>query len=193
MKKMENHSNAIEENQHPPAQRGLLAFFALISLITLSLGGWLTALGFGPWYDDLLKPPFQPPGWLFSPAWTILFTLLAVATWRIARYGEIARLALRVYAFQLLFNVLWSLLFRLLFCGDRLLQLKPMTQTSPGFTQQCLPCASHCTSVFEMSAMSTKEQHCGSLSRITGVSHSRRFHGSFSHVCEMVNSQSTLN
>lgn len=111
MKKMENHSNAIEENQHPPAQRGLLAFFALISLITLSLGGWLTALGFGPWYDDLLKPPFQPPGWLFSPAWTILFTLLAVATWRIARYGEIARLALRVYAFQLLFNVLWSLLF----------------------------------------------------------------------------------
>ena len=111
MNEMDSNTNAIDDNQEAPSRRGLLAFFALVSLVTLSLGGWLTSLGFGPWYDELQKPPFQPPGWLFSPAWTILFTLLAIATWRVARKGAVAALALWVYAFQLLFNVLWSLFF----------------------------------------------------------------------------------
>ncbi len=92
-------------------RRDLLALFALLSLLTLGLGGWLTSLGFGPWYDDLLKPPFQPPGWLFSPVWTLLFALLALATWRIAREGPVARLALWAYGFQLILNVFWSLFF----------------------------------------------------------------------------------
>ena len=100
-----------EASPEQDPRRGLLAFFALLSVITLSLGGWLTSLGFGPWYDELLKPPFQPPGWVFSPAWTTLFTLLAIATWRVARQGEVARLALWVYSAQLVFNVLWSLFF----------------------------------------------------------------------------------
>ena len=108
---MDSNTNAIGETPERPSQRGLLAFFAVVSLVTLSLGGWLTSLGFGPWYDELLKPPFQPPGWLFSPAWTTLFILLAIATWRVARKGAVAGFALWVYAFQLLFNVLWSLFF----------------------------------------------------------------------------------
>jgi len=108
---MDPSKNPVVEEPETPSRRGLLAVFALISLITLSLGGWLTSLGFGPWYDELLKPPFQPPGWVFSPAWTTLFTLLAIATWRVARHGEVARLALWIYGAQLVFNVLWSLFF----------------------------------------------------------------------------------
>ncbi|MCH2173565.1 tryptophan-rich sensory protein [Myxococcota bacterium] len=93
------------------SRRDLLALFSLLSLAALILGGWLTSLGFGTWYDELRKPPFQPPGWLFSPVWTTLFTLLAIATWRVARKGSIAQHALRVYAVQLILNVLWSLFF----------------------------------------------------------------------------------
>jgi tryptophan-rich sensory protein len=95
-----------------PARRlDLLALFAILSLVTLGIGGWLTSLGFGPWYDELKKPPFQPPGWVFSPVWTTIFALLAIATWQIARRGAVARGALRLYAVQLVLNVAWSLLF----------------------------------------------------------------------------------
>ena len=95
----------------PPIRAGLLALFVALSALTLGLGGWLTVIGLGPWYDALRKPWFQPPGWVFSPAWTIILTLLAVATWQIARRGEAARSALRLYAVQLVLNVAWSLFF----------------------------------------------------------------------------------
>ena len=93
------------------ARRDLLALFGFLSLVTLALGGWLTSLGFGPWYDELLKPPFQPPGWVFSPVWTTLFILLAIATWRVARAGQASGPALKAYGVQLVLNVLWSLFF----------------------------------------------------------------------------------
>jgi benzodiazapine receptor len=31
------------------------------------------------WYARLNKPFFQPPNWLFGPAWGILYTLMAIA------------------------------------------------------------------------------------------------------------------
>ncbi|MEM1179142.1 MAG: TspO/MBR family protein [Acidobacteriota bacterium] len=92
-------------------RRGLLALFAALSVLTLGLGGWLTSLGFGPWYDELKKPWFQPPGWVFSPTWTVILALLAVATWQVARRGDVARAALRLYGVQLVLNVAWSLFF----------------------------------------------------------------------------------
>ena len=42
-----------------------------------SLGALLTRLG--PWYYRLNKPPWQPPDWLFGPAWTLIFALCALA------------------------------------------------------------------------------------------------------------------
>ena len=93
------------------SRRDLLALFAALSLVAMGLGGWLTSLGFGEWYDALKKPPFQPPGWVFSPVWATIFTLLTIATWRVARQGAVARTALVVYGFQPVLNVLWSLFF----------------------------------------------------------------------------------
>jgi tryptophan-rich sensory protein len=90
---------------------GLLLIFSLLSLATLAAGGLLTALGISPWYRELRIPPFQPPAWAFTPAWTVIFILLAIATWRIARRGVMPKLALGFYAAQLLTNVLWSLFF----------------------------------------------------------------------------------
>jgi tryptophan-rich sensory protein len=89
----------------------LLGLFAFLSLLTLGLGGWLTSLGFGSWYDELKKPWFQPPGWVFSPVWTVIFTLLAIGTWQVARRCAVVRMALSLYALQLVLNIAWSLLF----------------------------------------------------------------------------------
>ena len=31
------------------------------------------------WYADLNKPPLTPPNWVFSPAWIVLYAMIAVA------------------------------------------------------------------------------------------------------------------
>lgn len=35
------------------------------------------------WYQELDKPDWQPPGWVFGPAWTTLYGLIAVAGARV--------------------------------------------------------------------------------------------------------------
>jgi tryptophan-rich sensory protein len=76
------------------------------------LGALMTDLG--PWYINLHKPSWQPPDWLFGPAWTLIFGLCAMSgylAWRNApnrggRDGVIALFALNSFL-----NVLWSALF----------------------------------------------------------------------------------
>jgi len=51
--------------------------FALLYGLGLNLaGGLLTDVG--DWYNALKKPWFQPPGWAFAPAWTLI---LGLAGW----------------------------------------------------------------------------------------------------------------
>ncbi len=77
------------------------------------LSGWLSNSGYGdPWFDALVKPSFMPPGWAFGVAWTILYILMGVAVAQvIASEGQTRRLALHVFAIQLVLNLLWSPLF----------------------------------------------------------------------------------
>jgi hypothetical protein len=34
------------------------------------------------WYPLFNKPSWNPPCWVFGPAWTLLYTLMSVAAWR---------------------------------------------------------------------------------------------------------------
>jgi len=76
-------------------------------------GGLLTTIG--PWYRALRKPPWQPPDWLFGPAWTIILGLAAwaaVLAWRGAAGDPGAeRTIIALYAINFLFHLLWSPLF----------------------------------------------------------------------------------
>lgn len=65
------------------------------------------------WYESLAKPDWNPPGWLFGPVWTILYTMMGVAAWLIWKeFGfKKAKSALIVFLIQLFLNGLWSQLF----------------------------------------------------------------------------------
>jgi tryptophan-rich sensory protein len=82
----------------------------------------------GEWYVGLEKPSWNPPAWLFGPVWTVLYAMMAVAGWLVWRTGTVAgggdsggaagaagaggrRLALGVFALQLVLNGAWSWLF----------------------------------------------------------------------------------
>lgn len=90
-----------------------LVGFLLACLAVSAIGGAVTATSVGTWYQDLQKPPFNPPDWVFAPVWTTLYVLLAVAGWRIWRRLPVAggAAALAAFAAQLALNLIWSVLF----------------------------------------------------------------------------------
>lgn len=65
------------------------------------------------WQDTLNKPFFAPPNWLFGPAWSILFFLMAIALWLVWLKwpSKEAKWAVALYLAQLVLNVLWNYLF----------------------------------------------------------------------------------
>jgi len=102
-----------------------------------AVGSVFTAPAIRSWYYFLNKPSFSPPNWLFAPVWTFLFLLMGISlylvwsknfntnvsadeaqkkawnpisaklwsgTWR----EENAAL---IFIFQLLLNILWSVIF----------------------------------------------------------------------------------
>lgn len=84
----------------------------LISFIVAGLGA-LASINAGEFYVALAKPDWAPPGWLFGPAWTVLYIMMAIASWLVWRHEGFgaAQLALSLYLIQLVFNTLWSWLF----------------------------------------------------------------------------------
>lgn len=66
------------------------------------------------WYARLDKPGWQPPGWVFGPAWTTLYSLIAIASARTLNRIEDPderrrhRIALGV---NLALNIGWSWIF----------------------------------------------------------------------------------
>lgn len=64
-------------------------------------------------YNGLKKPSWRPPDWLFGPAWTVLYLMIAIAGWLVWRdfgFGK-ASGGFTLYFLQLLLNMLWSPLF----------------------------------------------------------------------------------
>lgn len=101
----------------PPQLRSILALagFLAAAFAVAALGGLATASSVKTWYPTLAKPVWTPPGWLFGPAGTVLYTLMAVVAWRIWRLpaatpaGPTGRAAiLRGWWAQLALNGAWS-------------------------------------------------------------------------------------
>lgn len=95
--------------------RDVLALFVSVAVCfaVSGLGGLITAQSVGTWYQDLAKPAFNPPDWIFAPVWTTLFLLMAVAAWRVWRSVGLrdGRTALFTFGVQLALNLGWSATF----------------------------------------------------------------------------------
>ena len=76
------------------------------------IGGLMTPRA--GWYESLNKPAWQPPGWLFGPAWTIILGLAAwsgVLAWEAAASPAERASVLILFGVNGLFHLLWSPLF----------------------------------------------------------------------------------
>jgi tryptophan-rich sensory protein len=81
-------------------------------IVVGGLGAALT--GLGPWYYNLRKPSWQPPDWLFGPAWTLILTLAAVAggiAWNRAGGHVSGAVLIALFVVNGTLNMGWSLLF----------------------------------------------------------------------------------
>lgn len=89
-----------------------LAAFLAVTFAVSAVGSLATDSDPGSWYDRLQKPPWNPPGWVFGPVWTVLYAAMAVAAWRVWASGDARRrAALALYFIQLALNLGWSVVF----------------------------------------------------------------------------------
>lgn len=66
------------------------------------------------WYEQLSKPFFQPPDWLFGPVWTVLYILMTAAVFLVWQKGfdkKAVRTAMCFFAIQLALNACWTIIF----------------------------------------------------------------------------------
>lgn len=91
------------------------------------IGSIFTIPSISGWYATLAKPAINPPAWIFAPVWTTLFALMGISFFLIwKRKDEIAassrvlgtprndkkiKIALGIFAGQLVLNILWSIIF----------------------------------------------------------------------------------
>ena len=94
-------------------------FFKLVIAIVISqlaglIGSVFTISSIPTWYATLQKPSFNPPNWIFGPAWITLYFLMGVAAFLVWRHGlerKEVRRALTIFGGQLVLNALWSIIF----------------------------------------------------------------------------------
>ncbi|MYN41421.1 tryptophan-rich sensory protein [Duganella sp. FT109W] len=97
---------------HHPLQLPALAGWLILTFIFAAIGAYASAQA-ADFYLQLDRPDWAPPAWLFGPAWSALYLLMAVAAWRVQRATTTAsgRPALTLYVVQLAANALWTWLF----------------------------------------------------------------------------------
>lgn len=85
---------------------------AAAAILVALLGATVTDTG--AWYQNLKKPSWQPPEWLFGPAWTLIYSLIAAAgvlAWLHAPNSKNRDTLLAAFALNGFLNLLWSVLF----------------------------------------------------------------------------------
>jgi translocator protein len=89
-----------------------LAGWILLVFVAAAIGS-VAAVDAGSFYEQLAQPDWAPPGWVFGPVWTVLYTLMGISAWLIWMTGGFRtnRTALGLFVSQLVLNALWSWLF----------------------------------------------------------------------------------
>jgi len=64
------------------------------------------------WYQNLIKPPFAPPNWVFPPVWTVLYLMIfaALIIYSLKR-NEDKKSGYIYFSAQMILNLIWSPVF----------------------------------------------------------------------------------
>jgi translocator protein len=97
-------------NNTPSRHLLALVGWVLLCFTAAAMGGLFMP---GEWYAALQKPTWNPPGWVFGPVWSALYTMMAVAAWLVWRQDDWCRQRkpLLLFLVQLALNALWTPLF----------------------------------------------------------------------------------
>lgn len=85
----------------------------LIPVAVGGLAGFLTRNSMNI-YADINTPPLSPPGFIFPIVWTILYVLMGISLYLVRESkadAELKNKGYLVFALQLAFNFLWSIVF----------------------------------------------------------------------------------
>lgn len=83
----------------------------IICLLIAFLSGWVTQSHIDPWFNNLQKPSFNPPAWLFGPVWTILYIMIGISGGIAWKQRQTHKAVWYLFVFQLIFNFAWSFIF----------------------------------------------------------------------------------
>jgi translocator protein len=92
-------------------------FKLIISLILPQMAGIIGSLftirSIPTWYAALDKPSFNPPSWIFGPAWITLYILMGISFYLIWIKSDLPNFGLlsSVFILQLALNAFWSIIF----------------------------------------------------------------------------------
>jgi tryptophan-rich sensory protein len=85
--------------------------WALLTGVAAAAGGLASRRAAG-FYATLDRPAWAPPAWLFGPAWTVLYLMMATAAWLVTRADGPGRgAAVALYVVQLVANAAWTWIF----------------------------------------------------------------------------------
>lgn len=88
----------------------LLLFSILIPNLFGIFGNLLGNSSMG--FNEIIKPPFSPPGIIFPIVWLVLYTLMGISSYIIyMSNSKNKEKALKTYFIQLILNCLWTFLF----------------------------------------------------------------------------------
>jgi len=90
----------------------------IVSILVVFLAGAVgtvyTLTQITTWYASLAKPNWTPPNWAFGPIWSTLYILMGISLFLVWREGlerKDVKIAILVFAAQLVINVVWSIIF----------------------------------------------------------------------------------
>lgn len=93
--------------------RWALLFVPLVVLLGFGVSDLSGSGSDNPWFDALVKPEAQPPGWAFGAAWSVLYVMMGLAVTVVvtARGARLRGLAVTLFFIQLALNLAWPIYF----------------------------------------------------------------------------------
>lgn len=93
---------------------GKLIIATALPLAIGATSGFFTITGVDSWYQTIQKPSWNPPNWIFGPVWTTLYILMGISlflVWKSEAAGQLKKIAIILFAAQLILNFFWSFIF----------------------------------------------------------------------------------